>query len=59
MPEQPYVMWGLLDQQILMQVFTVLLALLVVAVVRSLNAWLNSGGPKPAPPTVRPDKQSE
>ena len=44
-------MWGFLDQQILMQVFTVLLTLLVVAVMRHVSAWWNGpvktqGAPK-------------
>ena len=51
--EQGYAMWGFLDQQILMQVFTVLLTLLVVAVVRHVTAWWNGPDkPKGAPKNV-------
>ena len=51
--EHGHAMWGFLDQQILMQVFTVLLTLLVVAVVRHITAWWNGPDkPKGAPKNV-------
>ena len=54
-------LWGLMDQQILVQVFTVLLTLAVVALSRSISSWWNSGKPTAQTPvtTVEGKKPSE